>query len=154
LNKTSFEKKSIEDLICNEDRLNLLLQYANIMTLNSIIGLVALGIFAGVLSSMVGIGGGIVVVPVLVLLFGLNQHTAQGTTLAMLAFPVSLAAAWTYHKKGMVDWRIALILCAGFIVGGYFGSRYAVELPTGIIKKVFAVILILVAVKFLFIDKK
>lgn len=99
MNKTSFEKKSIEDLICNEDRLNLLLQYANIMTLNSIIGLVALGIFAGVLSSMVGIGGGIVIVPVLVLLFGLNQHTAQGTTLAMLAFPVSLAAAWTYHKR-------------------------------------------------------
>lgn len=124
------------------------------MTLGSIIGLVALGILAGVLSSLVGIGGGIVIVPILVLLFGLSQHTAQGTTLAMLSFPVSLVAAITYHKKGMVDWRIALILCAGFVVGGYFGSKVAVDLPTGTIKKVFAVILIIVAVKFLFIDKK
>lgn len=124
------------------------------MTLGSIIGLIALGILAGVLSSLVGIGGGIVIVPVLVLLFGLSQHTAQGTTLAMLSFPVSLAAAITYHKKGMVDWRIALILCAGFVVGGYFGSKVAVDLPTGTIKKVFAVILIIIAVKFLFIDKK
>ena len=124
------------------------------MPLSSILGIIFLGLIAGVLSSMVGIGGGIVIVPVLVLLFGLNQHTAQGTTLAMLSFPVSLVAAWTYHKKGLVDWRIALLLCVGFVIGGYFGSRVAVDIPAQSIKRFFAVILILVAVKFLFIDKQ
>jgi uncharacterized membrane protein YfcA len=103
---------------------------------------------------MVGIGGGIVIVPALIIMAGLSQHTAQGTSLAMLSFPVSLVAAYTYHKKGMVDWRIALLLAAGFIVGGYFGSKVAVELPSATIKKVFAVILLIIAVKFLFIDKK
>ncbi len=123
------------------------------MTIGSVIGIIILGIIAGVLSSMVGIGGGIVIVPVLVLLFGLSQHTAQGTTLAMLSFPVSLVAAIAYHKKGMVDWKIAMILCIGFVIGGYFGSKVAVELPTATIKKVFAVIMIIVAVKFLFFEK-
>ncbi|MBK7762124.1 MAG: sulfite exporter TauE/SafE family protein [Bacteroidetes bacterium] len=121
--------------------------------MSSIIGIVLLGFIAGVLSSMVGIGGGIVIVPILVLLFGLNQHTAQGTTLAMLSFPVSFAAAYTYHKKGLVDWRIALILCAGFVIGGFLGSKIAVELPVGTIKKVFAVLMIAIAVKFLFFEK-
>lgn len=124
------------------------------MSIASIAGLILLGTLAGALSSLVGIGGGIVIVPVLVLAFGLNQHSAQGTTLALLSFPVSLIAALTYYKKGMVDWRIAMILGVGFIIGGFFGSRIAVELPTALIKKIFAVIMIIIAVKFLFIDKK
>ncbi|MBL7765092.1 MAG: sulfite exporter TauE/SafE family protein [Chitinophagaceae bacterium] len=124
------------------------------MTITSIAGIIVIGIVAGVLSSMVGIGGGIVIVPALVLFFGLSQHTAQGTTLAMLSVPVSLVAALTYYKKGMVDWRIALLLCIGFVVGGYFGSKVAVNIDGGIIKKVFAVVLILIALKFLFIDKQ
>ena len=120
----------------------------------TILILLVIGLAAGVLSSMVGIGGGILIVPCLVLFLGLSQHTAQGTTLAMLSFPVSLAAALTYSKKGMVDWKIALVLCAGFVIGGYFGSRVAVQIPALQIKRFFAVILILVAIKFLFIDKK
>lgn len=124
------------------------------MTVSSILGLVFLGLMAGFLSSMVGIGGGIVIVPSLVLLFGLTQHTAQGTTLAMLSFPVSLAGALSYHKKGMVDWKIALILGMGFVLGGLFGGKLVVDIPAGIIKKFFAVIMIIIAVKFLFFDKK
>jgi len=124
------------------------------MTLSSILGIIALGMVAGVLSSMVGIGGGIVIVPILVLAFGLNQHTAQGTTLAMLSFPVSLVAALAYHKRGMVDWRIAIILGLGFVVGGYFGGKVAVDIPSAIIKKVFAIVMILIAVKFLFFERK
>ena len=123
------------------------------MELGAIIGIVILGLAAGVLSSMVGIGGGIVIVPVLVLVFGLSQHTAQGTTWAMLSFPVSLVAAITYHKKGLVDWRIAMILCVGFLIGGYFGSKVAVTIPAGTIKKVFAVLMIIIAIKFLFFEK-
>ncbi len=122
--------------------------------MSTILGLIVLGVCAGALSSLVGIGGGIVIVPALVGLFGLSQHTAQGTTLAMLSFPVSLVAAITYHKNGMVDWKIAMILCVGFIVGSFFVSKVAVTVPTLTIKKIFAVLMIIVAVKFLFIDKK
>jgi uncharacterized membrane protein YfcA len=124
------------------------------MSIGYVLGIILIGVFAGVLSSMVGIGGGIVIVPSLVLLLGLSQHTAQGTTLAMLSFPVSLVAAWTYTKKGMVDWKIAMILCIGFVIGGYFGSRLAVNVPTQTIKKVFAVIMIFIAVKYLFFEKE
>ncbi len=123
------------------------------MTLGSIIGIIIIGICAGILSSMVGIGGGIVIVPSLVLLLGLSQHTAQGTTLAMLSFPVSLVAAITYSKKGMVDWRVALILCVGFVIGGFFGSKLAVNISPLVIKKIFAVVMIVIAIKYLFFEK-
>ncbi len=124
------------------------------MTLTSILSLILLGAAAGVLSSLVGIGGGIVIVPALVLLFNLDQHTAQGTTLAMLSLPVSFAAAYSYHQNGMVDWKIAIILGIGFVVGGFFGGRLAVNIPTLTIKKIFGLLMILIAIKFLFIDKK
>lgn len=124
------------------------------MAITTILGLIAVGIFAGVLSSMVGIGGGVVIVPCLVLFFGFNQHLAQGTTLAMLAIPVSAAAAWSYYQKGMLDWKVALIIACGFVIGGYFGGRVAVNLPTITIKRIFAIIMIVLAVKFLFFDKK
>ena len=124
------------------------------MGISSIIVLLLIGLAAGMLSGMVGIGGGIVIVPCLVLFLGLSQHTAQGTTLAMLSLPVSAIAAYSYYQKGMVDWKTALLLCLGFIVGGYFGSRLAVQLPALTLKRIFAIMMILVAVKYLFIDKK
>lgn len=124
------------------------------MSIAAILGLIFLGLCAGVLSSMVGIGGGIVIVPALVIFFGFTQHNAQGTTLAMLAIPVSLAAAWSYYQKGMVNWKVAMILAVGFVIGGYFGGQVAVKVPALTIKRVFAVIMILIAFKFLFIDKK
>jgi uncharacterized protein len=124
------------------------------LTISSLIGIIVLGVAAGLLSGMVGIGGGIVIVPALVMVFGLSQQTAQGTTLAMLSFPVSLVGAWTYYKNGMVDWKVAIILCIGFVVGGYFGSRYAVSISALTIKKYFAVLMIIIAIKFLFFDKK
>lgn len=124
------------------------------LTLSTMFFIIILGIAAGLLSGLVGIGGGIVIVPFLVMFFGLNQHTAQGTTLAMLAFPVSLVGAYTYYQKGMVDWKIAGLLCIGFVIGGYFGSKYAVNVPSLTIKRYFAVLLIIIAVKFLFYDKK
>lgn len=124
------------------------------MTLTSIVGIILIGLAAGLLGSMVGIGGGIVIVPSLILLLGLSQHEAQGTSLALMSFPVSLVAAYTYHQKGFVDWKIALLLCLGFVVGGFFGSRMAVNISPIHIKRVFAIFLIFIAFKFLFIDKK
>jgi uncharacterized protein len=120
----------------------------------NIVGLIILGVIAGILSSLVGIGGGIVIVPVLVMAFGLSQHTAQGTTLAMLSFPVALVGALNYYKKGMVDWRIALILCVGFVVGGYFGSKFALGISEKTIKRFFACLMIIVAFKMFWETRK
>ncbi len=124
------------------------------MTTGSVLILILIGIAAGVLSGMVGIGGGIVIVPLLVMLMGLSQQTAQGTTLAMLSFPVSFVAAYQYWQKGMVDWKMAMILCLGFVVGGFFGSRFAVSIQPLLLKRIFAVLMIVIAFKFLVIDKK
>jgi uncharacterized protein len=117
------------------------------MSLYTIVGLILLGIAAGILSSLVGIGGGIVIVPVLVMAFGLSQHTAQGTTLAMLSLPVALVSAVNYYKRGAVNWQFALIICIGFVVGSYFGSKVALDLPEKMIKRIFATLMIVVAIK-------
>jgi uncharacterized protein len=124
------------------------------MSIYQIFGIIILGVLAGTLSSMVGIGGGIVIVPALVMGFGLSQHSAQGTTLAMLSFPVALASVINYHKAGKVEWEIALLLCLGFIFGSYFGSKFALSIDAKMIKKVFAILLIIIAFKMLWETKK
>ena len=123
------------------------------MSVSYILAILAIGVFAGFLSSLVGIGGGVVIVPALVLLFGLDQKMAQGTSLAMLSLPVAFIGAFNYYKAGFVNWKIALLLAVTFVVGGYFGSKIAVDLQAGIIKKVFAVFMIVIAIKYLFFDK-
>jgi hypothetical protein len=82
---------------------------------------VLLGLVAGVLSGIIGIGGGVIIVPVLVFLFGLSQHQAQGTTLALLVPPIGILAAWTYYKAGYVNLEIAAFVCVGFVLGGITG---------------------------------
>jgi uncharacterized protein len=123
------------------------------MSVSAIIGVVALGILVGFFSSMVGIGGGLILVPCLVAFYGLNQHTAQGTTLAMLSLPVAAISAFTYYKNGAVDWKLALLLSVGFLIGSYFGSNIAVNLNANILKKIFAIVMLAVATKYLFFDK-
>ena len=123
------------------------------MSVRYILAILAIGVFAGFLSSLVGIGGGVVIVPALVLLFGLDQKMAQGTSLAMLSLPVAFIGAFNYYKAGYVNWKIALLLAVTFVVGGFFGSKIAVGLEAGIIKKVFAVFMIVIAIKYLFFDK-
>lgn len=123
------------------------------MTVYYVVGVLIIGIIAGVLSGLFGIGGGIVIVPALVMLFGLSQQTAQGTTLALLSIPVSLVAALNYTKAGMVDWKAAVILAVGFVVGGFFGSKLAVGIDGALMKKMFAILMILMALKMLF-EKK
>lgn len=113
------------------------------------IALIILGLVAGVFSGLVGVGGGVIIVPALVYLFGLTQQTAQGTTLALLVPPIGLLAAYTYYKQGFVDLRIAVIIAIGFIIGGFLGSKFAVKLPTETLTKIFAVSIILIGFKML-----
>ena len=109
--------------------------------------LLALGLFAGVLGGIVGIGGGVIIVPALVFLFGFSQLRAQGTTLAVLIPPIGLLAAWTYYKNGYVDLRTAALICAGFFVGGLFGARAATVMSNVVLEKVFGVALLLISLK-------
>jgi len=109
-----------------------------------------LGIFAGTLSGLVGIGGGIVIVPALVFLFGFSQHTAQGTTLALMVPPIGILAAWTYYQQGYVDMKIAGFICAGFLLGGLLGARFATGLSNVLLEKIFGISLLLISLKMLF----
>jgi len=109
-----------------------------------------LGLVAGVISGLIGIGGGSIIVPALVFLFGLSQHKAQGTTLALLVPPIGLLAAWTYYKQGYVDLRIAILICIGFFLGGLFGAKIATRLSNIVLERVFGVALLLISLKMIF----
>ena len=108
---------------------------------------VLLGLLAGVFSGLIGVGGGVVIVPALVYLFGMSMHQAQGTTLAMLVPPVGLLAAWTYYRQGHVDVHVAALLCAGFIVGAWAGARVASGLSNVALERSFGVVMVLIGLK-------
>lgn len=121
------------------------------MTLSTVLFLLLIGLLAGVLSGSVGVGGGVIMVPLAIWFLGFSQHQAQGMSLAVLAVPVTFLAAYTYHKNGhTLDWRYALIIAAAFVVGGFFGSKVAVNINQQVLKKIFGVILIIVAIKMIF----
>jgi uncharacterized membrane protein YfcA len=124
------------------------------MTTATIIIIILTGLAAGILGGMVGIGGGIIIVPALVYFLAFSQHQAQGTSLALMLFPVGILGVINYYKKGYVDFRYAGLLAIGFVVGSYLGSKFSLSLPQLTVKKIFAVIMLLVALKMLFIDKK
>jgi hypothetical protein len=109
-----------------------------------------LGLVAGTLSGLIGIGGAIIIIPAFVLLFGLSQKMAQGTTLALMVPPIGLLAAWTYYKKGHVDLKIAGLVCIGFFIGGLIGAGYAMDIPDPILKKIFGVVLLAVSIRMIF----
>ena len=115
-----------------------------------IIGLILLGLIAGGLSGLIGIGGGIIIIPALVLIFGLSQKMAQGTTLALLIPPIGILAALTYYKHGYVDLKVAAIIIIGFVIGSFIGAKFAVRLPVDVISKVFAITLIVIGIKMFF----
>jgi uncharacterized membrane protein YfcA len=109
-----------------------------------------LGLVAGVLSGLIGIGGGVIIVPALIFLFGLSQHQAQGTTLAMLVPPIGILAAWTYYKQGFVNLEVAAIVALGFFVGSFFGAKMAINLPNVVLEKIFGIALLLISLKMIF----
>jgi len=106
--------------------------------------LLLVGLVVGAFSGVVGIGGGILFVPALIWLLGMDQHKAQGTSLGALLAPVGLFAFWEYYRRGNADLRIALLLAAGFLVGGYFGAVGAQHISELWLRRIFALILIAV----------
>ena len=111
--------------------------------------LLVIGIVAGYLSGLIGIGGGIVIVPMLVYLLHVSQKTAQGTTLFMLMIPIGALGVYNYYKAGHVDFKYAAIIAITFIVGSYFGSKTALSIDTKLVRQIFAVAIILIGIKML-----
>jgi uncharacterized membrane protein YfcA len=121
------------------------------MSVTTVLLLLLIGLLAGVLSGSVGVGGGVIMVPLTIWFLGYSQHQAQGMSLAVLAVPVTLLAAYTYHKNGhTLDWRYALVIAVAFVIGGFFGSKIAISINQQMLKKVFGVILLVVAIKMIF----
>jgi uncharacterized membrane protein YfcA len=115
---------------------------------------ILVGVVAGMLSGLVGIGGGLVIVPALVYFLGMSQHSAQGTSLALILLPVGILAVLTYYKQGYIDIKIVGLLAIGFVLGSYLGSKIAINIPESAVRKCFAVLMILVALKMIFFDSK
>lgn len=110
------------------------------------------GTLIGVISGMIGIGGGILLIPCLVYFFGMSQHRAQGTSLAALLLPIGFLAFWEYYKAGNADLKIGLVVAVGFFIGGYFGGMYAQQISGLVLRKTFAVVLMAVGLR-MFLQK-
>jgi len=112
-----------------------------------IIQFIAVGLVVGGFSGIIGIGGGLLIVPILVYIFGWQQHMAQGTSLAMLVPPIGILAAMKYYQAGHVDFRVAGLLCIGFFIGSYFGGSLANQLSGDTMRRVFGGVMLLVSIK-------
>ncbi len=123
------------------------------MDTQTILIIIMVGIAAGMLSGLVGVGGGIIIVPSLIYFISFSQKTAQGTSLALIMLPVGIFGVLQYYKQGHVDFRIVGLLAIGFLAGSYFGSKLALSISQDTLKKVFAILMILIAIKMLFLDK-
>ena len=119
------------------------------MATSMLLILIGIGIVTGIMAGMLGIGGAIIMIPALVFFMGFSQQMAQGTSLAVMLPPVGIIAAYNYYKAGQVNIKFALILAAAFLIGSYFGSKLALNLPQPLLKKIFGVLLLLVAAKML-----
>jgi uncharacterized protein len=118
------------------------------MEINNVILLVITGIVAGIIAGGFGVGGGIILIPALVFFFGMTQHQAQGTALAVFSVPIGfIIAASNYQKKGFINYKFALVLILSFLIGSYFGSLISVNLPANVMKRGFGALIIIVGLK-------
>ncbi len=121
----------------------------NHMSTTMLLILIVIGIVTGIMAGMLGIGGAIIMIPALVFLLGISQQTAQGTSLAVMLPPIGIIAAYNYYKAGQVNIKFAIVLAVCFLVGSYFGSKFALTLPQAALKKIFGILLLLVAARML-----
>ncbi|MEL6441879.1 MAG: sulfite exporter TauE/SafE family protein [Cyanobacteria bacterium J06621_8] len=106
-----------------------------------------LGLLVGIISGVIGIGGGVLLTPALVFLFGFSQHSAQGTTIALLVPPIGILAAWTYYQEGDVNLKVAALICLGFLFGGLLGAKLALSVSDLWLRRVFGVTIMLLGLK-------
>lgn len=119
------------------------------MTMQLVLILFVIGISAGTLSGLIGVGGGIIVVPALVYFLSFSQHQAQGTSLGLLLLPVGILAVLNYYQKGHVDVKVVGIMAVGFLLGGFLGSKISLTISQEAVKKIFAIVLFYTAFKML-----
>ena len=119
------------------------------MTIQVVMLLLLIGLAAGMLSGLVGVGGGIIVVPALVFALGFTQQQAQGTSLGLLLLPIGIFAVINYYKQGYIDIRVVVIMSIAFIIGAYVGSKFALSLPEKTVKTIFAIVLFWAGIKML-----
>lgn len=120
------------------------------MGTTEIIWLIVIGLVAGVFSGLLGIGGGIIMIPMMVFVLGVSQLEAQGISIAVMLPPVGIAAALSYHKNGFVNWKYAIIIGLTFVIGAYLGSLGAFAIDQKILRKIFGVLLLYIAFKLIF----
>ncbi len=123
------------------------------MSTYTLIILLVVGLASGTLAGLVGVGGGVIIIPSLVYFLGFSQKEAQGTSLGILLLPVGILAAINYYKQGFIDIKVVLIVSAAFIIGGFFGSKRALSVSQETLRKVVGTVLLVLAIKMLFIDK-
>jgi uncharacterized protein len=123
------------------------------MTIQTIFVIVVIGLVAGLLSGLVGVGGGIIIVPALVFFMGFSQHQAMGTSLGILLLPAGIFAVLNYYKNGYIDIKVVVLLFLGFLIGGFLGSKMSLSMSDAALKKSFAVLLLAIAAKMLFFEK-
>ena len=121
--------------------------------MNEIVVLILIGIVAGMFSGMFGIGGGLVMVPAMVFFLAMSQHSAQGTSLGVLVVPVAAVAAYNYYKAGELNVKYALIIALSFVIGGYLGSKISLGMSEVMLKRVFGVLMMAMAIKLIFFTK-
>ncbi len=124
------------------------------MSTATLVMLILVGLAAGFLSGLIGIGGGVIIVPALVFFLGFTQKQAQGTSLGILLLPVGILAVIQYYKQGYLNINYVLIVSVAFVAGGFLGSKLALSLSDEKVKKIFAVIMMLIAIKMLFFDNQ
>ena len=122
------------------------------MTAQLVILLITIGFAAGTLSGLVGVGGGIIVVPALVFFLGFTQQEAQGTSLGLLLLPVGILAVINYYNKGNIDIKVVAIMSVAFVLGGWLGSKLALQLSQEMLRRIFAVVLFYTAFRMLHWD--
>jgi uncharacterized membrane protein YfcA len=117
------------------------------MDINTLLILMAIGLFAGIASGFVGIGGGMIIVPALVFGLGMSQHMAQGTSLAMMIPPIGILAVISYFKAGTVNLQFAAAIAVTFVLGAWLGSKWSLKLNPAIVRAIFAVFMLYAAIR-------
>jgi hypothetical protein len=115
--------------------------------------LLGVGLAAGVAAGMFGIGGGLIIVPALIFLVGLKEKQAIGTSLAALIPPVGLLGAAEYYRSGYINIKYAALIAAGLFIGAYFGAKIVISMPDVLIRRIYAIFLLVIAARMLIMGK-